>query len=88
MAKQHYISLPKFKKLKPGDKVVIRFMLGQAIVASKPSIEKNPIKSHLKESIDIRFNSGPWKGRTLKLIRQQISNTSRSFPVRDVYVKK
>ena len=85
MPKSNYISSKKFRELEIDEKVIIRFMLGDAIVASKPNIDLDNSEEHKRETIDIRFDSGPWKGRILNLIRQQISNTSRSFPPRKEY---
>ena len=62
-------------------------MIGDAFVANEPVINPKDPDAYDAENIDIRFNSGPWKGRTLNLIRQQISIDSRSFPVRKEYKK-
>lgn len=63
-------------------------MIGEAYVAGKPMVKSaidedgNPIE---RDCIDIEFKSGPWKGKTLNLIRQQIAHKNwgkKSFPER------
>ena len=80
MARNKFISPAKFKKLKIGDKVVIRWMIGEAKVASKPGSDPDNGLIYKKEPIDIHFSSGPWKGKTLQLCRQYISTSKFSFP--------
>ena len=88
MAKNKWISSAKFKKLKLDDKVVIRFMIGDAYVAGEPVINLIDPKADNAENIDIRFSSGPSKGKTLKIIREMISTSKESFPPRKEYIKK
>jgi hypothetical protein len=82
MAKNKWISSAKFRNLEIGEKVVIRYMIGDAYVAGKPITDSSDPDAYDKEKIDIRFDSGPWKGKTLKLIRQQISTGKKPFPDR------
>ena len=73
---RYYISIDQFEKLKPGDKVKIRYMLGEAYVASKPYTKDAKTflgEKYKQDTIQIKFESGPWEGKTLELIRQQIS---------------
>jgi len=77
-----YITSAKFQKLKVGDKIVIRFMIGDAYVANKPIMNPEDPEAVNTEVLDVRFESGPWKGKTLNLCRQQVSNTGLSFPPR------
>tara|TARA_R110002167_G_scaffold72828_2_gene204516 strand:- start:496 stop:762 length:267 start_codon:yes stop_codon:yes gene_type:complete len=88
VAKNKWISSAKFKKLKLDDKVVIRFMIGDAHVAGEPVINLIDPKADNAENIDIRFSSGPSKGKTLKIIREMISTSKESFPPRKEYIKK
>ena len=80
-----WISSAKFRKLKKGDKIIVRYMIGDAEVAGKPVTDASDPDAYDKEKIDVRFNSGPWKGRVLKIIRQMISTGSQSFPPRKEY---
>jgi hypothetical protein len=88
VARNKWISSAKFKKLKLDDKVVIRFMIGDAYIAGEPVINPDDPDAYDKEKIDVRFDSGPWKGRTLEIIRQMISTGKQSFPPRKEYKKR
>lgn len=57
-----YLTKKKFAELIPGNKVKIAHMVYPGIVDQLP----------INDRIDIRFEVGPWKGRTLNLVRQQI----------------
>ena len=83
--KNKWISSAKFKKLKVGDKLIIRYMIGDAKVAGKPVTDASDPDAYDKEKVDVHFNSGPWKGKTLKIIRQMISTGLKSFPSRREY---
>lgn len=83
-----WISSAKFKKLKKGDKVVIRYMIGDAVIAEKPCIDFKNTDILKQEVVAVHFISGPWKDRTLSLIRQQIATSLKSFPNREVYKSK
>jgi hypothetical protein len=81
--KSRWISKSKFSKLKIGQKVVIRFMMGDAIIASKPINKKGKDADGniiMQACIDVKFNSGPWEGRTLNMLRQQLSTSTVPFP--------
>lgn len=62
----NYIRKNQFSSLTIGQPVVIRYMLGSAEVAGVPVVGE---ESH---TMDIKFHTGPWAGKTLNLIRQQI----------------
>ena len=88
MARNKWISSARFKELKLDDKVIIRFMIGDAYIAGEPIVNHYDPDSYDKEKVDVRFTSGPWKGKTLKIIRQMISTDNRSFPIRKEYKKR
>ena len=58
-------------------------MIGEARVAGSPYMDKSG--DECKECVDVKFLSGPWKDKTLNLIRQQISTGKKSFPDRSKY---
>lgn len=70
-----WISKSKFKELEVGDELLLRFMIGKNEVSSKPylkdlqDLEGNFIKN---DCVKVKFYSGPWKGKELELVRQQI----------------
>jgi len=82
IGKSRWISKSKFENLSIGEEVVILYMIGNAQVASKHYIESR--LQHV--CVDIKFNSGPWNGKTLPIPRRQISNLGMSFPAN--YKKK
>lgn len=86
--KSRWVTKGKFRKLKVGQNVIIRYMIGDAEIVGEPTqkltthMAGNPLK---QDCVDVHFNSGPWKGRTLTLNRQQISTGNKSFPDRKEY---
>jgi hypothetical protein len=60
--RRNFITKARFSKLKPGDKVKIRYMIFPGFVTTKPE----------NQHIDVKFTEGPWEGRTINMDRQQI----------------
>lgn len=61
--------------LKPGRQVILNHFIGTHVLASKPRRKKgkDPEGNVMKfDCIDVEFVSGPWKGKTLELVRQHI----------------
>ena len=74
--KRNFVSKKEFKSINSGDILGVRFMQGKAVAASTPSLTgmKDWKGDYIEVySIKVRFESGPWKGETLRLIRQQIN---------------
>lgn len=61
--RKKYLTKEQFAKIEVGDKLYMCWMLGDAYAVSKPDEEG---------TIMVEFKSGPWKGKTLEMIRQQI----------------
>jgi len=59
-----WITKESFSELEPGDRLKVRRMKGTAIVQQLPSKD---------DDISVTFKDGPWDGRSLNLIRNQIS---------------
>lgn len=72
---RNWLSVEEFMELEPGQKVVLNHFIGTQVLAGKPRKKKgkdsegNEIKF---DCIDVEFVSGPWKGKTLELVRQHI----------------
>lgn len=75
--KQRWITKGKFRDLKKGNKVKVRYMVYPGFIAGKPH-EKTIIlegeEPQLYDCIDVTFEQGPWKGKTVNLVRQQIAS--------------
>jgi hypothetical protein len=73
---QHkWVSVDKFMGLTVDQEIEVNHFLGKAYIAGEPKRkkEKDSKGDELKfDIIDVRFESGPWKGRTLELLRQHI----------------
>lgn len=78
MLASNFINKKKFNKLKPGDQIVLRFMIGKATVISNPSVAGlTNVYGNVSEQdvIRVRFDNIPWTKKNkgeYELIRQQI----------------
>jgi len=59
-----WINKESFKELEPGDRLKVRYMKGIAIVQELP---------YENEAVLVTFEGGPWDGKSLELIRAQIT---------------
>ncbi|MHA2089218.1 MAG: hypothetical protein ACW98K_00040 [Candidatus Kariarchaeaceae archaeon] len=72
MKAKNFISKNVFKTIKPGDKLILRFMIGECYAIGKPVLDETDV-------IKVRFDSGPWTKKNngeYKLIRQQIARVN------------
>jgi len=78
MKKNNYISKTAFDKIKINDVYFIRFMLGTAVVLCLPYSKEAIIdgNTETQEYIDVRMIGGPWDGKKLSVIRQQLKKSS------------
>lgn len=70
---RRWMTKKQFLELEEGDRVSIRYMLGEAHVAG-PHIEKDAVidgKTVKNTELPVHFSTGPWAGRTINLVRQQ-----------------
>jgi hypothetical protein len=62
--KRKYITKEQFANLQLNDKVLIRYMIGDAYIAGEPK----------DDIVLVTFKSGTWNGSTLEVYRQQIAH--------------
>lgn len=75
--KSNFITQEKFYSLKSGDNIVIRYMTGTAVVDSPP------FRKGGNDCFKVKFKDGPFKGKPIRIIRQQVASKSwglKPFP--------
>lgn len=77
-SKHTWITKEKFKTLKEGQRVELNHFVGQAHIASAPSVKggvDHTGEKIIKDVIRVQFTSGPWLNKNnglIEIVRQHI----------------